>query len=105
MLNHEGDEDAVFNRYLWGWFTRSVVSDSLPPWTVAPQVPLSMGFPRQKHWSVLPFSSPGDLPNPGIEPGSPALAGEFFVIEPPRKPKFGTYFLNLSKLWEIVEDR
>ena len=64
VLSHEGDEDAVCNRYLWWWFTRSVVSDSLPPWTVAPQVPLSMGFPRQEHWSGLPFSSPGDLPNP-----------------------------------------
>ena len=43
------------------------------PWTVAPQSPLSMGFSRQEYWSGLPFPSPGDLPNPGIEPGSPAL--------------------------------
>ena len=43
------------------------------PWTVAYQVPLSMGFSRQEYWSGLPFPSPGDLPNPGIEPGSPAL--------------------------------
>ena len=45
VLNHEGDEDAVCNWYLWWWFSRPVVSDSLPPWTVAPQVPLSMDFP------------------------------------------------------------
>ena len=43
------------------------------PWTVAHQAPPSMGFSRQEHWSGLPFPSPGDLPNPGIEPGSPAL--------------------------------
>ena len=42
-------------------------------WTVARQAPLSMGFSRQEYWSRLPFASPGDLPNPGIEPGSPAL--------------------------------
>ena len=43
------------------------------PWTVACQAPLSMGFSRQEYWSGLPFSFPGDLPNPGKEPGSPAL--------------------------------
>ena len=52
---------------------RSVVSDSATPWTVAHQAPLSMGFSRQEYWRVLPFPSPGDLPNPGIEPMSPAL--------------------------------
>ena len=52
---------------------RSVVSDSATPWTVAYQVPLSMGFSRQEYWSGLPSPSPGDLPNPGIEPRSPAL--------------------------------
>ena len=51
------------------------MSDSfVTPWTVTRQAPLSMGFPRQKYWSGLPFPSPGDLPNPGIEPVSPALA-------------------------------
>ena len=43
------------------------------PWTVAPQAPPSVGFPRQEYWSGVPFPSPGDLPNPGIEPGSPAF--------------------------------
>ena len=41
-------------------------------WIIAHQAPLSMGFPRQEYWSVLPFPSPWDLPNPGIEPASPA---------------------------------
>ena len=55
-------------------FSRSVVSDSLwPPWTVAHHAPLFMGFPRQEYWSRLPFPSWGDLPDPGIEPGSPFL--------------------------------
>ena len=54
-------------------------------WTVAHQAPLSMGFPRQEYWIGLPFPSPGDLPDPGIEPTSPALAGRFFTTEPPGK--------------------
>ena len=53
--------------------SRSVVSDSAIPWTVIHQVPVSMEFSRQEHWSGLPFPSPGYLPNPGIEPRSPAL--------------------------------
>ena len=52
----------------------------------SPQAPLSMGFPRQEYWSGLPFPPPGDLPDPGIEPVSPALAGRFFTPEPPEKP-------------------
>ena len=51
------------------------------PWTIDPQAPLSMNFSRQEYWSGLPFSSPGDLPDPGIEPDSPALAGGFFTID------------------------
>ena len=65
----------------------SVVSDSfVTPWTIAHQAPLSMGFPGQDYWSGLPFASPADLPDPGIEPMSPALAGRFFTTEPPGKP-------------------
>ena len=55
------------------------------PWTVAPQAPLSMGFPRQAYW--WPFPSPGDLTNPRVETASPALADGFFTTEPPGKPK------------------
>ena len=55
-------------------------------WTVDLQIPLSMGFPEQEYWSELPFSSPGDLPDIGIEPESPSLAGGFFTTEPPLKP-------------------
>ena len=52
------------------------------PWTVAYQAPLSMGFSRQECWSGLPFPSPGDLPDPGIEPGSPALQADALPSEP-----------------------
>ena len=54
----------------------------MSPWTVDPQVSLSMGFPRHKYWNGLPFPSPGDLPDLGIKsafPVSPALAGGFLV--------------------------
>ena len=66
----------------------SVTSNSATPWTAACQAPLSIGFSRQEHWSGLPFLLQ-DLPDPGIEPGSPAfpaLAGRFFTSEPPGKP-------------------
>ena len=53
------------------------------PWTVAYQAPLSMGFSRQEYWSGLPFPSPGDLPNPGIEPGSPAFQADALTSQPP----------------------
>ena len=51
------------------------------PWTVACQVPLSLEFSRQEYWSGLPFPSPADLPNPGIEPGSPALQADSLPTE------------------------
>ena len=56
------------------------------PWTVTCQAPLFMGFPRQEYWSGLPFLSPGNLSNPGIEPASSALAREFFTTETSGKP-------------------
>ena len=56
------------------------------PWTIAHQVPLFMGFPRQEYQRRLPFPSPGDLPDPVIEPASPALADGVFTAEPSGKP-------------------
>ena len=52
---------------------------------IARQAPLSMGFSRQEHWSGLPFPSPGGLPDPGIEPSSPALQADALPSEPPGK--------------------
>ena len=57
------------------------------PWTVAYQASPSMGFSRQEFCSGLPFPSPGDLPDPGIEPGSPTLEADALTSEPPGKPK------------------
>ena len=54
-------------------------------WTVARQTPLSMKFSRQEYWSGLPFPSPGDLPDPGIEPRFPALQADSLLSEPPGK--------------------
>ena len=64
----------------------SAVSDSVTLWTESHQVPLSMEFFRQEYWNELPFPTPGDLSNPGIEHVSPALAGRFFSAAPPGKP-------------------
>ena len=55
------------------------------PGTAACQAPLSVGFPRQEYWSRLPFPFPGELPNPGIEPRSPALQADSLLSEPPGK--------------------
>ena len=57
------------------------------PWTVAHQALQSMEFSRQEYWSGLPFPFPGDLPNPGIEPGSPSLQADTLPYEPPGKQK------------------
>ena len=92
--------------------------------SVARQAPLSVEFSRQEHCSGLPFPSPGDLPNPGIEPVSlmtSALAGVFFIVPPGSetsqtsekeiskrmrvKIKFIGFTMSLSKLQEIVKDR
>ena len=58
------------------------------PWTGAHQAPPSMGFPRPEYWSGRPCPAPRGLPDPGITPGSPALAGRFFTTKPPGKPHF-----------------
>ena len=55
-------------------------------WTVACWTPPSVGFSRQEYWSGLPFPSPGDIPDPGIEPASPTLQADSLLSEPPRKP-------------------
>ena len=76
----------------------SVVSDQLFEilWTIACQAALSMGFSRQ-YRSGLPFPSPGDLPNPEIEAGSPALAGGFFTTESPREHNSQMQNVNLER--------
>ena len=65
-----------------------------PLWSIALRAPLSMGFSRQEYLSWLSFPTPGDLPNPGIELASPALAGRFFTTELPGKPRVTGHVLN-----------
>ena len=73
------------------------------PWTIVRQAPLSMGFSRQEYWSGLPFSSPGNLRDPGIKPVSPVLAGGFFTTEPHGKASFYQWFTpkggSMKQLW------
>ena len=78
-----------FNCYL---VTKLCLTLLWPLWSVAHQTPLSMGFPRQEYWSGLPFPSPGDLSNLGIEPVSPVLADGFFTTESPGKPQIRWYW-------------
>ena len=73
------------SKWKWKW-SRSVVSNSATSWTVAYQAPPSMGFSRQEYWSGLPFPSPGDLPDTGIEPRSPTFQADALTTEPPGKP-------------------
>ena len=82
------------------------------PWTITHQASLSMGFSRQEHWSGLQFPSPGDLPDSEIEPGSPALAGNFFFFKllnhlgrPVLSPNKGTIILLsllTNRMWHKV---
>ena len=64
------------------------------PWTAGYQAPPSMEFSKQEYWSGLPFPSPGDLPNPGIEPGSPSFQADALTFEPPGKVP--------SKMYSVV---
>ena len=64
------------------------------PWTVACEVLLSMGFSSQEYSNGLPCTPPGDLPNPGIKPRSPALQGDYLPCEPPGKPFIYKLYFN-----------
>ena len=71
------------------------------PWTTAYQAPPSMGFSRQEYWSGLPFPSPGDLPDPGIEPWSPAFQADTLTSEPPGK-SLKIYAMNPNFFFFLV---
>ena len=72
-------------------------------WTVAHQAPPSMGFSGQEYWSGLSFPSAGNLPDPGIEPRSPALQADALTSEPPGKPN-GLYFREKKRImdWDFL---
>ena len=72
-------------------------------WTVAHQAPLSMGFSRQEYWSGLPFPSPGDLPDPGVEPMLPALAGRFLPLSRQGSPVVTAHMeLNVYAMYKEI---
>ena len=80
---------AVLSRFSCVWLFET-------PWTAAPRLLCPWGFSRQEYWSGLPCPPPGDLPNPGMEPRSPALQADFLPSKPPGKPKntgLGSLFL------------
>ena len=90
----------IFQFRLHNWCAQSLSHVWLfgTPWTVARQPPLSMGFSRQEYWSGLPFPTPGDRPNPGIEPRSPALQADSLPSEP-------TLLLSLiSHVHDLMDD-
>ena len=72
------------------------------PWTVAGQAPLSLGGPRQECWSGLPSPSSGGLPDPGIEPSSPALSGGFFATESPGNLPHSARYLDTQYLLTVL---
>ena len=84
FLSGKSHGQSLLGYSSWGR-KESDMTERLSTWTVACLAPLSNVFPRQEYWSGLPFPSPRDLPNPRIEPTSPALAGRFFTTEPPGK--------------------
>ena len=84
LVSWDGEEWLILS--IQGRVIHSDVSDFATPWTVAHQFPLFMEFCRQEYWSELRCPSPGDLPNPGIELGSPALQADSLLSEPPGTP-------------------
>ena len=85
-----------FKIHVGGGLVTKLCPTFVKPWTVACQAPLSMGFSRQEHWSGFPFPSPGDLPNPGLEPGSPAFLADSLPNELPGKPEIHVNIMLFS---------
>ena len=82
-LSHQGSLQRCVVVVVVGGLVAKSGPTLATPWTVACQAPLFMGFSRQEYWNGLPFPSPGDLPDPGIEPGSPALQADSLPTELP----------------------
>ena len=76
----------TYHTHVCEYVSRSVISDSVTPWTVASWAPLSMEFSRKAYWSGLPFPCPGDFSHPGIKPRSPTLQTDSLPPEPSGKP-------------------
>ena len=84
---HDFSDSVPWTRCLEVFYSFSYVQLFATPWTAVYWAPLSMEFSRQEYWSGLPFPSPGDLPDPGIKPGSPALQADALPSKPQGKPQ------------------
>ena len=85
--NFETNFTAVIGKHIKEVLSQHMLGSTWTLWTVAHQAPPSMGFSRQEYWNGLPFPSSGDLPDPRIEPRSPALEADTLTSEPPGKPE------------------
>ena len=104
ILTHVGEDtnksESSYNAVKWKLLSR--VRLFVTPWTVVYHTHPSMGFSRQGYWSGLPFPSPEDLPDPGIEPGSPALYADALPSEPPGKSNIIGQLL-WKTVWQTLE--
>ena len=103
MSNHPR-KNVYYRQMSWAVLSRSVASDSATLLTAARQVPLSVEFSRPEYGSGYPFPPPGDLPNPVIEPGSPAVQADSLPLELPGKPNsnYSFSFKRLSQRWILI---
>ena len=99
----------IVGRFFTSWATREAykvlvakLSDSPQPHGLQP-TRLSVGFSRQEYWSGLPFPSPGDLPDPGIKPKSPALQADSLLSKPPSAGRFFTVYFNALPNWRALK--
>ena len=95
--NFETNFTAVIGKHIKEVLSQHMLGSTWTLWTVAHQAPPSIGFSRQEYWNGLPFPSPGDLPDPGIEPRSPILHADALTSEPPGKPLHGW---SWHKFWD-----
>ena len=100
LLSEKKPKPTLFNALSCLDVQVKVTSVSRPVDSVAHQAPLSMGFSRQEHWSGSPWPPPGDLPNPGMEPGSPALQTDSLPSDPPGQPMMCKALITLDLIKE-----
>ena len=104
-LEASGTRMCIMSLVNWKWKSLSRIPLFATLWTIVSQAPLSMGLSRQEYWSGLPCPSPGNLPNPGVEPKSSALQADFLPPEPPGKPFYvleePTIIFLSNSFWKV----
>ena len=101
-LHYFSKISETYTRYFGGGLVTKSCPTLVTPWTVVRQAPLSMGFSKQEYWSGLPFPSPGDLPDPGIKPRSPALQADFFYQLSYKGSPLGTLKKTSRLFWSNI---